>query len=56
MKSNQIDILKNALRTLVESVAKSGGYIYDTLGKNMLEGTVEDPAYSYTVGYKHKIP
>ena len=57
MKSNSIqDMLKPALRTLVESVSKSGGYIYDILGKNMLEGTSSDPAYSYTIGYKYEIP
>ena len=50
LKSNSEEILKANLTTLVEKVSKASGYIFDSLGKNML------PDKSYEYGYKSENP
>lgn len=50
MKANDVQgTFKQSIRNMVESVAKSGGYIFDTLGKNMLPsgGYEEKEGYKY---------
>jgi hypothetical protein len=50
LKSNSEDLLKTSLRNLVEKVSKASGFIFDSLGKNML------PEGGYELGYKSPIP
>lgn len=56
-KSNKQEILETEIQTLVEGVCKSGGYIFDSLGKNMSntkeEGEVH--GYGYDLGYKTEL-
>lgn len=57
-KSNSQDLLESSLQSAVEGVSKGGGFIFDSLGKNMLSSVKEGDklGYGYDEGYKSEIP
>ena len=56
-KCNNLDILKGNISQFVQDVSKGGGFIFDSLGKNMIGKSESDRfGYGYDEGYKTDKP